>query len=985
MSEPTRAILGTFENVIESFEAAMAERGEADVRDFLPDRSAADYVALLQELVRVDLELRSTGGEVRSLEVYRQNFPELFEHPVTLQPLAYEEYRLRMRAGFSVDAEEYARRYCVDTSAWCPAAPHQNDGDTGRESAAALRNPADWLPGSSFLDFQIIGELGRGTFSRVYLARQGSLAGRCVVLKVSSAQLAESDRLARLQHTNIVPIYSVHSAGSASAICMPYFGAATLRHLMQALRERPLRTASGEDFLDTAAALDADILRSLVRSEHTVCSDSRPGNCHSGDAEPAGPQAAGHSALRGLGHESASLWLVRQLAEGLSHAHARGILHRDLKPANVLLTSEGQPMILDFNLACEASAWPAANAIVGGTLPYMSPEQLAALESFRSVDQRSDLFSLGVILFELLTFELPFPSDNVPIREMVEIRWKPLHGPSRIRPDISPGADAIVRKCLMPDPQDRYATAENLMEDLNRQLSHLPLRHAPNRSLRERFQKWVRRHPGMTSASGVLTLSCLVVAVLLIAGVNLNDRFQRIRAKQAFLEFQAEVPRVRTDAYAAVLGDISPGVACDRLRRVLEQYTSGRPAVRWQDSADVSRLSEADLINLGETVQELQFLLSHLDSIVTQGSVSLAVQTQNQARDRRTTAAWDRYLTATKAVMSRRFLQAAEILGPLCDDHPDNSAMAFLYGISLRGIQDLRRAEVVFSACIALNPVTVQHWYQRGVCRLAARDYENAIRDFTRVLQIQPDMTAALVSRGIAASEVGESQKSLDDLNHALRLGFPETRIYFIRASVQQALSNPAAAAEDIRKGMELEPSDPRSWVARGLQRLPGDPAAALADFEAARAMDSESHDALRNIAMVLSEYLHRPDDAIEVLTEATRSHPQDPFLWAGRGVLLARAGQRRHALDDASRAAALSREPLIIYMTGCISALSSQPATDDFREALVRLAESFRLDSRLAAMAQHDPDLALIRESPEFAALISASAVLAPESIQRR
>src|SRR5439155_9925527 len=123
-----------------------------------------------------------------------------------------------------------------------------------------------------------------------------------------------------------------------------------------------------------------------------------------------------------LTYVDAILWIVGRLAEGLAHAHDRGILHRDLKPANVLLTDDGQPMLLDFNLSedCKLRGHAAA-ARVGGTLPYMSPEQLAAFsDRGRVVDARSDLYSLGLILYELLAGRSPFPAMSGPVRSNVE-------------------------------------------------------------------------------------------------------------------------------------------------------------------------------------------------------------------------------------------------------------------------------------------------------------------------------------------------------------------------------------------------------------------------------------------------------------------------------------------------------------------------------------------------------------------------------------
>src|SRR5204863_676547 len=114
--------------------------------------------------------------------------------------------------------------------------------------------------------------------------------------------------------------------------------------------------------------------------------------------------------LEGLSYVEAVLWLGARLADGLTHAHERGVVHRDLKPANVLLTDDGQPMLLDFNLSDDQRLRGSAPAAqVGGTLPYMPPEQLEAFQHGKAApaDPRGDLFSLGVILYELLTGRFP--------------------------------------------------------------------------------------------------------------------------------------------------------------------------------------------------------------------------------------------------------------------------------------------------------------------------------------------------------------------------------------------------------------------------------------------------------------------------------------------------------------------------------------------------------------------------------------------------
>src|SRR5262249_6410779 len=135
--------------------------------------------------------------------------------------------------------------------------------------------------------------------------------------------------------------------------------------------------------------------------------------------------------LENFTYVEAVVWLGARLADGLAHAHERGIHHRDLKPANILLTDEGQPMLLDFNLSADSKIRANASAaVIGGTLPYMAPEQLDAfVGGNQPVDGRSDIYALGIILFELLTRRHPYQSFQGPMQaaipEMITERLKP--------------------------------------------------------------------------------------------------------------------------------------------------------------------------------------------------------------------------------------------------------------------------------------------------------------------------------------------------------------------------------------------------------------------------------------------------------------------------------------------------------------------------------------------------------------------------------
>lgn len=970
MTDHSKTLFGELEERIEAFEEALAEGRIVRLGDFLPDRHHADYMATLQELVRIQMEHRCSTGCSVGLEEYRQEFPELFDEPGVLEPLAYEEFRLRRQAWQAVEPSEYEDRYGINTSDW-------SGTDVTGPQTAAEREP-DLLPaGESLLDFLIIGQLGRGAFSRVYLARQKSLASRLVVLKISSSRLPEAHRLARLQHTNIVPIYSVHQSGASTILCMPYFGATTLKQVIDAMPHRAKPASTGNELISTVTALDSRTLTSFNLPHRTEPAVLQNGGV-SPDNETETPRTA--SPLAGLNQEQASLWIIRQIAEGLCQAHARGIFHRDLKPANVLLTEDGQPMILDFNLAFEQHSAGTQDVLVGGTLPYMSPEQIASIESFREVDARSDLFSLGVILFELLAGTLPFSPNGTDLNAMIEERWSRVPDLRNINRSVSIDAESIIRHCLAPVPENRYQSAVALIEDLDRQLHNLPLLHAANRSWRQRSLKWVRRHPRMTSASGILTLSLAAVVASMAMWVSLEHRYRVSQAQQWYSEFVDQLPKTRSEAYVTALGDVPTSTVTADLQGMLERYHATTRS-DWMQTSEVADLRPEQRQELMQSITELQSLLAFV-AAKESGDVDTSMRAAADAfHASKGNSDWTSYRSALTAVMNREFNTAEQSLRVLVQKHPDNFAEAFLCGLALRGKLNPHEAESLFTACIALKPDATQSWYQRGVCRLAVNDFSGAAEDFSRVLELEPNSTSALVSRALAYRDLENLSLALEDLNQAIRHRFPETRVYFIRAEVHDRLGNTAAAEQDRQTGLNLIPQDARSWVARGLQKVANDPAAALQDFQSGQQVDPNSQDAFRNIAMVLSEHLGRPDDSLKVLDEAIRVHPWDAYLWSGRAVLHARAGRREAAIRDATEALQLSNEPLVVYQGACVYALTSTTVSDDKQQAMSLLARSFRANADVARLAWSDKDMDPIREDLEFKRLIAASELLAPKT----
>ncbi len=235
---------------VSAFESAHVRGTAEDLADFLPSNQHPQYLDILCEIVRIDLEFHWRGGQPRRLGDYCERFPELFANRQTLEAVCFEEFRLRRLAGEAVSPREYERRYGVDSGDW--AAP---DACSSRAVAADRARPESPQGpprvGDYFLGFELIRELGRGSFATVYLARQAELADRPVALKVSREQPGESQILARLQHTNIVPIHSTHQAGDLRLVCMPYFGATTLADVLRAVRDGGGLPPSGAHLVNT--------------------------------------------------------------------------------------------------------------------------------------------------------------------------------------------------------------------------------------------------------------------------------------------------------------------------------------------------------------------------------------------------------------------------------------------------------------------------------------------------------------------------------------------------------------------------------------------------------------------------------------------------------------------------------------------------------------------------------------------------------------
>lgn len=333
--------------------------------------------------------------------------------------------------------------------------------------------------GGTFGGYELLAEIAHGGMGVVYRARQHT-PSRIVALKMiqagrlaSEAELKrfrlEAEAAARLDHPNIVPIYEVGEHDGRLYFTMKLIEG---RNLAQQLT------------LHASCLTNAAIAKLLTKA-----------------------------------------------ARAIHYAHQHGILHRDLKPANLLLDAQGEPHITDFGLAKQlgSSGDLTLSGAVIGSPNYMAPEQAAGKS--RTATTAADVYSLGAILYELLTGQPPFHADT-PLETMRAVIEQPPKRPSSINQRVDRDLETICLKCLQKDPARRYGSAEALAEDLERWLRDEPIRARPV-SATERAWRWARRKPALATLLAVLAVApTVIITVLLVMGDHVTRERDRAQSQE---------------------------------------------------------------------------------------------------------------------------------------------------------------------------------------------------------------------------------------------------------------------------------------------------------------------------------------------------------------------------------------------------------------------------------------------------------------------
>jgi WD40 repeat protein/Tfp pilus assembly protein PilF len=462
------------------------------VEDFLARAGISDP-AVVVTVLRVDQWERRRRGQLVPAESYLEAFPPVREEPEHAIDLVFAEYLMREQLGESPTFEEYARRFPQyadqlklqvelhqameeqGAGEWRATwGEGQANPSANRRTESAATSSSDSMDHPNIPGYEVLGILGWGGMGVVYRAWQHQL-NRMVALKMvhAGAQASppvlarfrvEAEAVARLQHPNIVQIHEVGQHAGCPFLVLELVEGRTLA---QCLAGTPQSSQGAAEAVET-------------------------------------------------------------MARAIQSAHRQGVVHRDLTPANILLTADGVPKITDFGLAKLVIGGENLRTQTGellGTPSYMAPEQAASRH--HDVGAATDIYALGAVLYEMLTGRPPFKAES-PIETLRQVVADEPVSPSRLRPKLARDLETICLKCLRKEPNQRYATAGALADELKRFLEGRPIL-ARRASLAERLWRWCRRNPWLAGANIAAAAMTTILAVgATVAALTFRDQRDQI-------------------------------------------------------------------------------------------------------------------------------------------------------------------------------------------------------------------------------------------------------------------------------------------------------------------------------------------------------------------------------------------------------------------------------------------------------------------------
>ena len=579
--------------------------------------------------------------------------------------------------------------------------------------------------------------------------------------------------------------------------------------------------------------------------------------------------------------------LLAQVAEALGYAHRQGVIHRDVKPANVLIGRDGDALLADFGIAkiYEDTLQLTGDGHMVGTPAYMAPEQLQG----KSVDARTDIYALGVVLYQALTGECPFVAETPLAVAMMHIH-NPLRPPSQLKQDIPESIERVILRAMAKDPADRFQTAEEMAEALR---AALAARHTvavpatqtlPPIALPTPVVEPAPVAPAVPAAdvpprTGARTwwvIGAGLVALVLVAALA----FSLMRG-----------PAGNRTAAGPAAGDVATNAQPDDVRQAL-----------------TTALRQLDQNDGGAALETLKpALAAHPDDpdlLAARGIANVIYTGTDEAR----------------ADIERALSLAA-----------NNPLAYYARGYLNQKINKSDEAIADFTRAIELDPSFGRAYFQRGrVLSYPKNDQAGARRDTDRAIELAPDLIAARMDRAYSLYYASDLPAALPDLDHVLSLNPKHSDALYLRAQVYEGLNRTADARRDFDAAAAVAPDNKDIFRERALFFVrQSDFVAALADADRLVALDAADPQwhGLRGFVL---HALGRDDQALAAFDKTLLIAGNEAWVARyGRGLALLGLGRIQDALGDLSAAQEHPDDDALASVSRLLYGTKAMPSVD--------------------------------------------------------